>query len=101
MFILTECGKLTLNPREILVMPRGIKFTVEVKGPIRGYICEVFKGHFKIPDLGPIGANGLANPRDFLIPTAFYENTESTHIVMEMKIKLLVNQQILGEVLCS
>lgn len=81
MFIITEFGKLTLKPREILVVPRGIKFSVELKAPIRGYICEVFKGHFKIPDLGPIGANGLANPRDFLIPTAFYENTENTHIV--------------------
>lgn len=76
MFIITEFGKLTLKPREILVIPRGIKFSVELKAPIRGYICEVFKGHFKIPDLGPIGANGLANPRDFLIPSAFYENTE-------------------------
>jgi homogentisate 1,2-dioxygenase len=81
MFIMTECGKLSLKPREILVIPRGMKFSVEMSAPIRGYICEVFKGHFKIPDLGPIGANGLANPRDFLIPTAFYEKTENTHIV--------------------
>ncbi|CAD8062392.1 unnamed protein product [Paramecium sonneborni] len=76
MLITTEMGKLTVKPREICVIPRGIKFSVEMTKPIRGYICEVFKGHFKIPDLGPIGANGLANPRDFLVPVAFYENTE-------------------------
>lgn len=81
-FITTEFGKLTLKPREILVMPRGVKFSVELTKPIRGYICEVFKGHFKLPDLGPIGANGLANPRDFEIPVAFYENNETDHIVI-------------------
>jgi homogentisate 1,2-dioxygenase len=54
-----------VKPREIVVIPRGIKFTVECTSPIRGYIVEVFKGHFKIPDLGVIGSNGLANPRDF------------------------------------
>jgi len=53
-----------------------------VTEPIRGYICEVFKGHFKIPDLGPIGANGLANPRDFEIPKAFYENTEGSFTIL-------------------
>lgn len=65
MLITTEMGKLTVKPREIVVIPRGIKYSVELTKPIRGYICEVFKGHFKLPDLGPIGANGLANPRDF------------------------------------
>lgn len=72
-------GKMTVKPREICVIQRGIKFAVEVSDPCRGYICEVFKGHFRIPDLGPIGANGLANPRDFESPVAFYENTESTY----------------------
>lgn len=42
----------------------------------RGYILEVFDGHFKLPDLGPIGANGLANPRDFLTPVAHYIDKE-------------------------
>ena len=67
-YIKTEFGKLTLKPREIAVIPRGIKFSVDLNeksDPIRGYICEIFKGHFKLPDLGPIGANGLANARDF------------------------------------
>lgn len=67
---------MTLNPREIGVIPRGIKFTVDLDNPIRGYICEVFKGHLKIPDLGPIGANGLANPRDFEIPVAAFDKSE-------------------------
>lgn len=82
MLITTEMGKLTVKAREICVIPRGIKFSVELTKPIRGYICEVFKGHFKIPDLGPIGANGLANPRDFLVPVAFYENTEQEFTII-------------------
>lgn len=54
----------------------GMRFSVAVDGPTRGYIVEVFDTHFKIPDLGPIGANGLANPRDFEIPTAWYEDRD-------------------------
>lgn len=77
--ITTELGKLTVKQREIAVIPRGIKFSVEVQGVCRGYISEIFKGHFKLPDLGPIGANGLANARDFEIPIAFYENIEKPH----------------------
>jgi homogentisate 1,2-dioxygenase len=62
--IRTEMGMLLVQPKEICVIPRGIRFSVALKnGPIRGYIAEVFNGHFTIPDLGPIGANGLANPR--------------------------------------
>lgn len=90
---MTEFGKLTVKPREILVIPRGVKFSVELTKPIRGYICEVFKGHFKLPDLGPIGANGLANARDFEIPTACYENTEDEHTVHILFI-YIVNQQV-------
>eukprot|EP01017_Pseudomicrothorax_dubius_P042445 TRINITY_DN6928_c0_g1_i1.p1 TRINITY_DN6928_c0_g1~~TRINITY_DN6928_c0_g1_i1.p1 ORF type:complete len:442 (+),score=132.86 TRINITY_DN6928_c0_g1_i1:37-1362(+) len=78
LYIVTEHGKLTVGPREITVIPRGIRFSVEVTGDARGWIAEVFKGHFKLPDLGPIGANGLANPRDFQTPVAYFEedNTE-------------------------
>lgn len=62
----TELGRLLVEPQEIVVVQRGIKFAVEVlEGAARGFICEIFKSHFVIPDLGPIGANGLANPRDF------------------------------------
>ena len=53
--------------------------SVAVEGPSRGYICEVFNGHFRLPDLGPIGANGLANPRDFLTPVAAYEDNSDTY----------------------
>ena len=56
---------MVVRPREIVVIPRGVKYSVECKEAIRGYIAEVFKGHFRLPELGPIGANGLANPRDF------------------------------------
>jgi len=74
MVFLTEMGKVELKPGEICVIPRGIKFRVEVSGNVRGYICENYGAPFKLPDLGPIGANGLAYPRDFLIPEAWYEN---------------------------
>src|SRR5262245_39188252 len=66
--IATELGMLTVQPGEICVLPRGLKFRVELPdGSARGYISENYGAHFKLPDLGPIGANGLANPRDFLI----------------------------------
>lgn len=74
--ITTEFGKLYVTPGEIVVLPRGVRFAVGVEGPSRGYICEIFHSHFKIPDLGPIGANGLANPRDFLAPVAAYEDRD-------------------------
>lgn len=74
--IRTEMGLIRIEPQEIVVIPRGIKFSVNVEGLCRGYISEVFSGHFKLPDLGPIGANGLANPRDFLCPVASFEDYE-------------------------
>lgn len=72
--IQTELGFLEVFPGEIAVIPRGINFAVRLPdGPSRGYLLEVYSGRFKLPDLGPIGANGLANPRDFLHPVAAYE----------------------------
>jgi homogentisate 1,2-dioxygenase len=71
--ITTEFGRLHVAPHEICVVQRGIRFSVDVSGPSRGYICEILKGHFEIPSLGPIGANGLANPRDFQTPVAWYD----------------------------
>lgn len=71
----TELGLIRVEPLEIAVVQRGIKFAVDLlDGKSKGYICEIYKGHFIIPDLGPIGANGLANPRDFLTPVAWYED---------------------------
>lgn len=70
---LTECGIIDLTPGEICVIPRGIKFRVETSGPARGYVLENYGAPLRLPDLGPIGANGLAYPRDFLTPVAWYE----------------------------
>ena len=72
-----------VDPQEICVVPRGIKFSVTLlDGKSRGYITEVFKGHFVIPDLGPIGSNCLANPRDFDVPVSWYQDvTEKWKVV--------------------
>mmetsp|Transcript_19344 Transcript_19344/g.35930 ORF Transcript_19344/g.35930 Transcript_19344/m.35930 type:complete len:450 (+) Transcript_19344:45-1394(+) len=73
----TELGFLEVGPRFICVIPRGVVFRVEVEGGCRGYVLEVFKGHFDLPDLGPIGSNGLANARDFEYPVAAYDEVEN------------------------
>ena len=73
----TECGVLEVAPGEICVIPRAMKFRVDLlDGPSRGYICENYGTYLELPERGPIGANGLANPRDFLHPVAAYEDTE-------------------------
>jgi homogentisate 1,2-dioxygenase len=73
----TELGVLDVEPQEIAVIPRGIRFRVALPdGPSRGYVCENFGAFLRIPDLGPIGSNGLANPRDFLAPNAAYEDVD-------------------------
>uniref|UniRef100_A0A672SVZ4 Homogentisate 1,2-dioxygenase n=1 Tax=Sinocyclocheilus grahami TaxID=75366 RepID=A0A672SVZ4_SINGR len=72
--ITTEFGKMMVEPNEICVIQQGMRFSVDVFGETRGYILEVFGAHFELPDLGPIGANGLANPRDFQTPVAWYED---------------------------
>jgi homogentisate 1,2-dioxygenase len=71
----TEMGVLQVSPGEIAVIQRGIKFRVELLGEsARGYICENYGQLFRLPELGPIGANGLANARDFQTPVASYED---------------------------
>jgi homogentisate 1,2-dioxygenase len=71
----TEFGALKVSPGEIAVVQRGIRYQVELlDDTARGYICENFGQPFRLPELGPIGANGLANPRDFAAPTAAYED---------------------------
>ncbi len=73
----TEYGIIEASAGEIVLIPRGVRFRVEViDGSARGYICENHGSPFRLPDLGPIGANGLANPRDFLTPTAAYDERE-------------------------
>jgi len=79
----TEFGWLRVAPGEICVIPRGIKFRVALlEDRAYGYVCEVFNGHFRLPDLGPIGANGLANPRDFLYPVASFEDREEEYLLL-------------------
>ncbi len=74
----TEFGILDIEPGEIAMIPRGVKIRVELRGgPARGYICENYGGAFSLPERGPIGANCLANPRDFLTPVAAYEDHEA------------------------
>ena len=73
----TELGRLEIEPQQIAVIPRGIRFSVTLPdGSARGYVCENFGALLKLPDLGVIGSNGLANPRDFETPVARYEQRE-------------------------
>lgn len=84
-----------VKPNEIAVVQQGMRFNVQVSEPSRGYILEVFGQHFVLPDLGPIGANGLANPRDFLTPVAWYEDreVENYRIIAKYQGKLFVASQ--------
>jgi homogentisate 1,2-dioxygenase len=75
----TEMGLLEVAPGEIVVVPRGVRFAVHLAGAgARGYACENHGAPFRLPDLGPIGSNGLAAARDFLAPTAAFEEEERT-----------------------
>ena len=75
----TECGLLEAAPGEIVLIPRGMIFRVELlDDTARGYVCENYGAYLEIPERGPIGANGLANPRDFEAPVAAFEDTEDS-----------------------
>ncbi len=84
LILATELGVLEVEPQEIAVIPRGVRFQVLLpdaklgsdSGVARGYVCENYGALFKLPDLGVIGSNGLANPRDFQTPVAAYEDRE-------------------------
>jgi len=93
----TEFGRMRVDPGEICVIQRGMRFSVDIVGPeansnnddgsestiqARGYVLEIFAGHFQLPELGPLGANGLAHPRDFLTPVAWYEDRECDYTVI-------------------
>ncbi len=69
----TEFGVLRAAPGQVLLLPRGMAFRVAVDGPARAYVCENYGTPFRLPELGPIGANGLASPRDFIAPHAAFE----------------------------
>ena len=75
--LFTELGVLKIEPLQIAVIPRGLRFRVALPdGKAFGYVCETYGQPFKLPDLGPIGANGLANTRDFEYPVAAYEDLD-------------------------
>jgi homogentisate 1,2-dioxygenase len=79
----TEFGVIEITPGEICIIPRGIIFRVElIDGPARAYVCENYGNPLTLPDRGPIGANCLANPRDFLAPVAHYEDREGPHTLV-------------------
>ena len=73
----TELGRLDVKPGEIALIPRGLRFQVALEdATARGYVCENYGASFRLPELGPIGANGLANARDFLAPVAAFEDRD-------------------------
>jgi homogentisate 1,2-dioxygenase len=77
LLITTELGLIEVAPLEIALIPRGLRFSVDLPdGAARGYICENYGVPFRLPDLGPIGSNGLASPRDFEAPAAAYEDRD-------------------------
>lgn len=79
----TELGVIDLQPKEVAILPRGLVYRVEVlDGPARGFVCENYGQTFDLPNRGPIGANCLANPRDFKTPVAHYEDTNRTSTVI-------------------
>ena len=78
LLIFTELGKIEVGSGEIAVVPRGMKFKVDpIEGPSTGYVCENYGAKFTLPERGPIGANCLANSRDFKTPAAAYEEKET------------------------
>lgn len=75
--LITELGRFDVAPLQIALIPRGLRFRVELLDPVaRGYVCENYGAAFRLPDLGPIGSNGLANPRDFETPVAWFEDVD-------------------------
>ena len=81
--ITTELGILEVAPGEIALLPRGMAFKIAVDGPSRGYICENYGAPFRLPELGPIGSNGLANARDFQAPVAAFEGEPGSYEIVK------------------
>ena len=86
----TELGRLEIGPGDVALVPRGMKFRVQlIDGDAAGYVAENYGVPFRLPELGPIGANGLANPRDFEVPVAAFEDSdEPTEIIQKYLGKL-------------
>ncbi len=69
----TECGLLSVAPGEIALVPRGMKFKVDlIDSPARGYVCENYGNFLRLPERGPVGSDGFANGRDFMTPLAHF-----------------------------
>ncbi|WP_205452158.1 homogentisate 1,2-dioxygenase [Sphingobium estronivorans] len=82
--LLSEMGRFTVEPQQVAVVPRGVRFRVLLCGDMaRGYVCENYGAPFRLPDLGPIGANGLANPRDFETPSAWFEDDDFPWLLIQ------------------
>lgn len=82
--LLTELGRIDIAPGHIAVIPRGVRFRVLLpEGAATGYVAENFGAPFRLPDLGPIGANGLANPRDFETPAAWFEDCDAPFALVQ------------------
>ena len=80
----TELGRIEIGPGEVALIPRGLRFRVLLPhGQARGYVAENHGALFRLPELGPIGANGLANPRDFLTPEAAFEDREGNFALIQ------------------
>lgn len=80
----TEFGRLKVAPGELLLMPRGVRFRVSLPdGKARGYVCENYGAHFRLPERGPIGSNSMASERDFLAPVAAYEDIDAPTEVIQ------------------
>ncbi|MDO8456261.1 MAG: homogentisate 1,2-dioxygenase [Burkholderiaceae bacterium] len=84
LLITTEMGILDVRPGEVALVPRGVAFKVALPdGPSRGYVCENYGAHFRLPELGPIGSNGLANARDFQTPVAAFEESSEPYEIIK------------------
>ena len=82
--VATEFGRMEVSPGSVGVVPRGVKFRVEVDGESRGYVAENHGLPMRLPELGPIGSNGLANARDFETPVAWFEDRdEPTEVIQK------------------
>ena len=82
--LLTELGRIDIAPGQIALVPRGVRFRALLPdGEARGYVAENYGALFRLPDLGPIGANGLANPRDFETPAAWYEDRDAPFEIVQ------------------
>jgi homogentisate 1,2-dioxygenase len=82
--LLTEFGRIDVEPGQVALIPRGVRFRVELTdGTARGYVAENHGQPFRLPDLGPIGSNGLANPRDFETPVAWFEDVEGEYELVQ------------------